>query len=45
MKNTIKKSTANNTRFNQFQNFTIGRTQMRKVKGGKDILTEDIIQQ
>lgn len=43
MKNSIKKSKVNNSRFNNFQNLAIATDQQKEVKGGDDtIIVEEV---
>lgn len=45
MKNTIRKSNVNSINFNQFQSAAIEISQLSIVKGGENIITEEVIQQ
>lgn len=45
MKISVKKAIQSNSVFNSFSGFTVTKKQMEKVKGGEDIITEEVIQQ
>ena len=44
MTNSVKNSAKNNSRFNQFQNVVIEKSQLKNVKGG-EVIIDDIIEQ
>ena len=44
MKNLVKKSAKNNSLFVDFQAFVIDSGKQKKVKGGEDIIIQDVVE-